>query len=100
MADYGQGLHKSRKGGGRWSVANNRRDDGFACAVAINPVSPATLYADTETGACKGIADGETWRLANSGLTTAEVLSVAINPRNPSLPEQRVGICLFPPSRA
>ncbi|MGQ9560458.1 MAG: hypothetical protein ACUVWA_08095 [Candidatus Oleimicrobiaceae bacterium] len=89
----GQGAHKSNKGGCPWSVADGGLGDGFVCALAINPVSPATLYADTETGTCKGIADGETWRPANWGLTTAEVLSLAINSRNPFLPEKRASAC-------
>ena len=52
-------------------------------ALAIDPQTPATLYAGTNGGVFKSTDRGGTWHAANSGLTAFEVLALAVDPLAP-----------------
>ena len=53
-------------------------------ALAINPATPATIYAGTYGGGVfKSTNNGGSWDAVNSGLTNALVLSLAIDPSAP-----------------
>ena len=52
--------------------------------LAINPLTPATLYAGTCGSVCRSTDSGTTWTAVNTGLTDAWVTSLAINPATPS----------------
>src|SRR4029453_18105340 len=52
--------------------------------IAIDPSSPATVYAATESGVFKSIDGGSSWTAVNTGLTNLSVRRVAIDPQTPS----------------
>ena len=52
-------------------------------ALAIDPITPSTLYAGTGGGVFKSTDAGATWSAANTGLTNA-VDALAIDPVTPS----------------
>ena len=54
-------------------------------ALAIDPTTPATLYAGTDGGGVfKSTDAGGTWTSANTGLTNLNVQALAINPTTPA----------------
>ncbi len=56
-------------------------------ALAINPMTPAILYAGTDAGVFKSTNSGATWSAANSGLTDLEfspVMALVIDPTTPT----------------
>jgi photosystem II stability/assembly factor-like uncharacterized protein len=55
-------------------------------ALAIDPLTPRTLYTGTEgEGVFKSIDGGETWTRVNNGLTDLYIRALAIHPSNPSI---------------
>jgi hypothetical protein len=55
-------------------------------ALAIDPITPTTLYAGTNgESVFKSMDNGETWRELNLGLTNPFVLSLAIDPVTPTI---------------
>jgi photosystem II stability/assembly factor-like uncharacterized protein len=53
--------------------------------LAINPTTPAMLYAGTDGGGVfKSTDSGGTWAAANTGLTGPPVAALAINPATPA----------------
>ena len=66
-------------------------DGGFIMALAIDPVTPATLYAGTYRGGVfKSMNGGESWSAVNTGLPNLNVFSLVIDPQTP--PTLYVGI--------
>src|SRR5437899_2516260 len=60
-------------------------DGGFIMALAIDPVTPATLYAGTYRGGVfKSTNGGESWIAANTGLPDCQVSALAIDPQTPA----------------
>src|SRR5450830_930703 len=57
---------------------------GYVTALAINPSTPATLYAGTASGVFKSTDSGGTWAAANKGLTNLNISALAINPTTPT----------------
>jgi len=53
-------------------------------ALAINPATPATLYAGTNSGVFKSTDSGSTWVAANTGLASLSIYALAINPSTPA----------------
>ena len=54
-------------------------------ALAIDPSTPATLYAGTfEGGVFKSTNGGNSWTTINSGLTSTRVFALAIDPSTPA----------------
>ena len=54
-------------------------------ALAVDPSTPATLYAVAAgAGIFKSTNGGASWTAVNTGLTSKDVLAVAIDPSTPS----------------
>ncbi len=57
---------------------------GAVTALAIDPMTPATVYAGTVSGGIfKSTNSGGTWTATNTGLTSLGVATLAIDPRSP-----------------
>ncbi len=69
--------------GERW-VQTNSTPPGKISVLAIDPVTPTTIYAGTNAGVFKLIDGVNTWSAMNSGLTHRTVQALAINPANQS----------------
>ncbi len=56
------------------------------CALAINPTTPATIYAGTSIGVYKSTNSGSAWKAVNSGLKTNSryTRALVINPASPA----------------
>src|SRR5437879_12479954 len=69
--------------GGINSWTSNGPDGGQIVALAIDPVTPATLYAGTDrSGVFKSTDGGESWSAVNTGLPNPKQVSVlAIDPQ-------------------
>jgi photosystem II stability/assembly factor-like uncharacterized protein len=66
-------------GAGVWTSGGP--NGGYVKALAINPTTPATLYAGTWVGGIfKSTDSGGTWALVKPGMTSVPVLALAINP--------------------
>ena len=64
---------------------NNGLTDRYISALAIDPHTPATLYAGTSSsGVFMSVNGGETWSAINSGLTETYMSALAIDPQTPS----------------
>jgi photosystem II stability/assembly factor-like uncharacterized protein len=61
-------VFKSTDGGESWNLTNSGLPDTFIQHLAIDPASPATLYAATGAGVFKTIDGGASWAIANTGL--------------------------------
>jgi hypothetical protein len=57
---------------------------GYVTALAIDPTTPATLYAGTYGGVFKSANSGGTWAGVNTGLAYLDVRSLAIDPTTPT----------------
>jgi photosystem II stability/assembly factor-like uncharacterized protein len=55
-----------------------------AAAIAVDPVTPATVYAATAQGVEKTTDAGATWKDASAGLPSTVVSALAIDPSQPS----------------
>ncbi len=56
-------------------------------ALAIDPQTPATLYAGTDgSGLFKSTNAGGGWSAINTGLTDSSVRVLAIDPQTPACP--------------
>jgi photosystem II stability/assembly factor-like uncharacterized protein len=82
---YGGGVFKSTDGGATWNTTG--LTDAYVEALAIDLVSPATLYAAaarssacSNAGVLKTTDGGGTWRALNNGLADVDVLALAIDP--------------------
>ena len=54
-------------------------------SLAIDPVTPTTLYAGTHDGGVfKSTNGGENWSAVNTGLTNTDVHTLAIDPATPT----------------
>jgi len=77
------GVYKTTDGGGQWSQVN----DGLPAfaqmsveALAIDPASPATLYAALEDGGVYKTTDGgASWNPAGAGITALDVTRLAVD---------------------
>jgi photosystem II stability/assembly factor-like uncharacterized protein len=64
-----EGVMKSVNGGSDWHVVNKGLEDTDVRKLAINPISPSTLYAGTFGGVFKSNDGGANWFAVNQGLT-------------------------------
>jgi photosystem II stability/assembly factor-like uncharacterized protein len=86
----GGGVFKTTDGGGRWSAVNVGLTDAlggpeFVTALAVDPQTPTTLYAGTDSGGVfKSIDAGGHWSAVNTGLTGGYICTLAIDPQTPT----------------
>jgi len=60
-------------------------EGGIVYRLAIDPVTPTTVYAGTYgAGVFKSVSGGESWTAANTDLTTTVVFALAIDPVTPA----------------
>ena len=100
-AGTGRGIARSSDGGATWdtTVSTNYALPtagglappiaiGHIFALAINPLSPSTLYAGTSQGIYQTLDAGITWTLTSTGLVTSSsgpyVQAIAVDPVTPS----------------
>src|SRR5262249_23661353 len=80
------GLFKSTDAGASWSAANVGLPDRVSVdALAVDPVTPTTVYAGTAgSGVFKSIDSGLSWTAVNTNLTDLTVITLAISPGTPT----------------
>ena len=78
-------MFKSTNGGGNWSAVNTGLTSTDVQVLAIDPVTPTTLYAGTWGGGVfKSTNGGAAWSAVNNGLTNRYVAALAIDPATPT----------------
>ncbi len=81
----GGGVFKTSDGGNTWNAVNTGLTSTVVRALAIDPLTPNTLYAGLQTGLFKTTDGGESWEASGSGLNPAlGVGAIAIDPVTPS----------------
>jgi photosystem II stability/assembly factor-like uncharacterized protein len=83
LAAFGSGVYRSVDGGHRWSSASRGLEDLSVLALAVDPVSPRTLYAGTDSGVFVSQDGGEAWRRAGGSIAGKNVRSLVVVPNNP-----------------
>jgi photosystem II stability/assembly factor-like uncharacterized protein len=79
------GVYKSINNGSSWDLFNSGLTTTLVWTLAIDPKTPATLYAGTYGGGVfKTTTGAETWSPASAGLTDQVVLSLAVDPLTPT----------------
>jgi hypothetical protein len=79
------GVYKSINNGATWDLFNSGLTNTIVWSLAIDPLTPATLYAGTYGGGIfKTTTSAETWAPASAGLTDQVVLSLAVDPLTPA----------------
>ena len=89
-----QRVYKTVNGGSNWTAAGTGLPATPVTTLAINPTTPATLYAGTNLGVYRTTNGGANWSAINTGLlqprsdgnTTANPIinAIAVDPTNPS----------------
>jgi photosystem II stability/assembly factor-like uncharacterized protein len=74
---------KSTDGGRNWERTFEPPDGTFGRNLAIDPITPATLYAGTNKGIYKSTNGGEEWYPINTGLTELDASAIYIDPTTP-----------------
>src|SRR5215471_1277804 len=81
-------IFKSSDGGGSWTAVDvGLGDDASVFALAIDPLSPATVYAGTQSGGVfKSSNGGGVWTAINAGMTelAPSIFALAIDPSAPA----------------
>jgi photosystem II stability/assembly factor-like uncharacterized protein len=81
-----RGIYKSANGGGSWNNSGAGLTTPQVLALAIDPSTPATLYAGTNSGIFKSSDNGANWTLSNTGISDLPfVTDLSISPANPSI---------------
>jgi len=70
----GFGLRKSTDGGATWGFTNLGATELYA--LAIDPTSPATLYAGTGSGVVRSTDGGATWNAVGLAKTNVSLLAI------------------------
>jgi photosystem II stability/assembly factor-like uncharacterized protein len=87
-AGTGHGIVKSANGGESWTGANTGLTDSSIVMLAIDPITPSTLYALTSggifTSILKSTDGGGTWNAINTGFPDTGFDSLVIDPMAPS----------------
>jgi photosystem II stability/assembly factor-like uncharacterized protein len=83
---YSGGVFKSIDAGNTWSEVDSGPLANFGIStLAIDPITPSTIYAGTWGGGAFASTDGgNSWSAINAGLTDGYVHALAIDPRTPS----------------
>jgi photosystem II stability/assembly factor-like uncharacterized protein len=74
MATRGAGILVSTDGCGGWEASNQGLKSMFVNTLAMDPSSPDTLYAGTDSGAYVSFDAGKSWGEINDGLLGATVV--------------------------
>ncbi len=82
------GVYKSTNGGANWAASSSGLPSGAsplgdARCLAINPITPQTLYVGAFGGVFKSTNGGANWAASSTGLTNTNVWCLAIDPSNP-----------------
>src|SRR5439155_13478532 len=80
----GSGVFKSINCGVSWIAFHTGLTNLYVYALAIDPVTPTTLYAGTRGGVFKSTDGGVSWSAFNTGLTNLSVWALAIDPQRPA----------------
>jgi photosystem II stability/assembly factor-like uncharacterized protein len=75
----GGGVFKSIDSGETWIAAQNGLSDANVLALAIDPSTPARIYAATNHGVFMSTDAAASWTPINSGLTSLNVWSLSID---------------------
>src|SRR4030095_13876628 len=76
----GIGVYKTTDGATSWSFTGLNGQ--LVPALAVDPVTPTTVYAGTTTnGVFKTTDGGASWTAASDGLTSLSVLALAVDPQ-------------------
>src|SRR5438874_1144866 len=80
----GDGQQTAEGGINSWTSTNGP-GGGPIGALAIDPVTPTTLYAGTDSnGVFKSTNGGASWSAVNTGLTAKTVSILAVDPQTPA----------------
>jgi photosystem II stability/assembly factor-like uncharacterized protein len=80
-AATGRGLYKTADGGASWLRVGTGLGDHSLLAVAVDPHSPSTVFAATDTGGVfRSFDGGMHWTEANHGITAKYVGAISIHP--------------------
>src|SRR5579859_4167817 len=80
------GIFKSTDGGASWKAADNGLTDKDIQTLAIDPHTPAILYAGTGAGVSRSTDGGASWFPATTGLPLGSFLgAIAIDPHTPAV---------------
>jgi photosystem II stability/assembly factor-like uncharacterized protein len=83
--ESGGGVAKSTDGGSTWMGVNTGLTDLDVYALAIDPVTPTTVYSGTSGGGVfKSTDGGNSWSAFSAGLSNLDVPALAIDPITPS----------------
>src|SRR6266508_1660415 len=83
VASLGLAVGVASAGVNVWT--NGGPEGGIVNALAIDPVTPATVYAGTAwAGVFKSLNGGGSWTAGTSGLTKLQVNALAIDPVTPA----------------
>lgn len=78
------GVFKSADRGGHWRPVSTGLAQRGVLALAVDPATPATVYAGTQVdGVFRSLDAAASWRAASHGLRAATVFSVAVDPSRP-----------------
>jgi len=88
----GGGVFRSTDRGSHWTAANTGliavntpHGNYHVCSLAIDPLTPTTLYAGTEDrGVFRSTDRGSHWTAANTGLAREWICALAIDPLTPA----------------
>jgi hypothetical protein len=80
------GIYRTQDGGTRWKLFKDGLTNHLTRTVAVDPVTPSTVYAGTQHGnVFKSLNAGTNWFPVNSGLSSSNfVTTLAIDPVTPS----------------
>jgi uncharacterized repeat protein (TIGR01451 family) len=78
------GIYKSTNGGALYEIKNNGISFPIINSLAIDPVTPTTLYAGTTAGIYKSTNGGESWAEVRGDITGSSpfVYKIVIDPTN------------------
>ena len=78
-------MFKSTDSGASWNAINNGLTSRIVPALAIDPITPSTLYAGTSGGVFKSTDRGASWSAINNGLTDTDIEALRIDPVTPNI---------------
>jgi photosystem II stability/assembly factor-like uncharacterized protein len=79
-----EGVFKSMDGAATWAPASFGLTDLDVRSLAIDPVTPTTLYAGTPSGVFKSTDGGVSWSPAGSGIPPGVVSALVVDPVTPT----------------